>query len=334
MVDEDLKRLEQFAGWDWLACERGSIYEFNDDPKAIAELADRLAHVEGLVLCSGSPRIDGDLMDRAPSLRIIGEMEGDRFASRIDLEAAWERQIRTVDTTNASSYPVAEWALAHILVSLRNGGAHFRQLIMGEEVRKSDRERRELTGKRVGLIGCGHMGRRLISFLRPFETAIWVYDPYLPSEMADALGFEQTTLNNLLSESDVIVCLAPLTPGTRKMIGAAELDLIRPGATFVNVSRGAVVDSEALVARLRRGDINAGLDVFDPEPIPPGSEITTLPNVFLSPHTGSGTVETHPRFFSLLVDELDRFFHGHQTKFNLSPRSLANRTAADSGANR
>ena len=330
LAEEDLRRLEQFAEWDWFTSEGGKIYDFNDDSKAAAELADRVSDVAGLVVCWGSPRIDGAIMDRAPGLRIIGEMEGDRFASRIDLEAAWERRIRTVDTTNASSYPVAEWAIALILISLRHGGAHFRKIVEGIEARPTYHpERRELTGKRVGLIGCGHMGRRLIALLRPYETTIWVYDPYLPGEMADAVGFLQTGLDRLLSESDVVVCLAPLTPGTRGMIGPGELDLIRPGAVFVNVSRGAVVDSQALVGRLRRGDITAGLDVFDPEPIPAGSEITTLPNVFLSPHIGSGTAETMPRFFSLMVDELDRFFHGHETKFDLTPRSLANRTARE-----
>ena len=146
--------------------------------------------------------------------------------------------------------------------------------------------------------------------------------------MADALGFTQTSLANIFSESDVIVCMAPLTPGTTGMIGAAELELIRPGAVFVNVSRGGIVDSAALVERLKRGDINAGLDVYDPEPIPPGSEITTLPNVFLSPHIASSTAETRQRFFTLMVDELERHFHGHETKFDLTSRTQANRIAS------
>jgi phosphoglycerate dehydrogenase-like enzyme len=125
------------------------------------------------------------------------------------------------------------------------------------------------------------MGRRLIKLLRPFEGEIWVHDPYLPREMAEALGFVQTSLDNLFAQCDVVVCMAPLTPKTRGMIGERELNLLRPRAVFVNVSRGAVVDSTALIERLRAGDIFAGLDVFDPEPIPPDSEILQLPNVFV-----------------------------------------------------
>ena len=109
------------------------------------------------------------------------------------------------------------------------------------------------------------------------------------------------------------------------MIGQHELDLIRSGSVFVNVSRGAIVDSAALIQRLKRGDIVAGLDVFDPEPIPSDSEIIHLPNVFLSPHVGWATGDDAPHFFHLMVDELDRFFSGHETFFDLTVRAKANR---------
>jgi len=129
----------------------------------------------------------------------------------------------------------------------------------------------------------------------------------------------------VLSQCDVIVCLAPLTPGTRGMIGSRELTLIRPRSVLVSVSRGPIIDSAALVARLQQGDIFAGLDVFDPEPIPANHPITQLPNVFLSPHIGWYSGDRYPHFFALMVDEFQRFFQGHETWFDLTPRSLANR---------
>jgi phosphoglycerate dehydrogenase-like enzyme len=329
----DLARLEGFADWDWFSCEGGGIYDTNADPQTAAELGRRLSGVDGLVVCHGCPTIGAGIMDQAPALRLIGELEGDRFASRIDTEAAWARQIRTVDTTNGSSYPVSEWALALILVALRNAGSHFRRMLAGQTYHPPHDDpgfiHGDLTGKRVGLIGCGHLGRRLIKFLRPFEVEIWVCDPYLPREMADAVGFLQTSLDKVMSECDAVVCLAPLTPGTRRMIGKRELDLIRPGAVLVNVSRGAIIDPDALIARLKRGDIVAGLDVFDPEPVPPDSEILKLSNVFLSPHIAGVTAQSYPRFFKLMVDELDRFFHGHQTLFDLTPRTMANRRGSE-----
>ncbi len=329
---EEIERLETFADWEWFSCEGGSIYTTNENPEAAAELGEHLSEANGLVVCHGCPTVTPEVLDAAPNLKIIGELEGDRFASRIDLEAAWERGIRTVDTTNGSSYPVSEWALGLILIALRNAGAQFRRIIAGETTRDNSALEYAgglLTGKRVGLIGGGNMGRRLIKFLRPFEVDIWVHDPYLPREMAEAVGFLQTSLDNLLSQCDVIVCVAPLTPGTQRMIGERELNLIKSGAALVNVSRGPIIDPDALIARLKRGDITAGLDVFDPEPIPPDSEIIHLPNVFLTPHFAAFTGDAYPHFFELMVDELDRFFHGHETLFDLTPRSLANRTGAE-----
>ncbi len=329
----DLDRLSELANWEWLNLEGGVRYGPNEDPDAIRQLTERVGDVDCIIVCHGSPLISADVMDAAPSLKIIGELEGDRFAYRIDVESAWERGIRTVDTTQGSSYPVAEWALALILISLRNAGESFRRVLSGDASQPPHEGagfvRSELTGKRVGLIGCGHIGRRLVSYLRPFDVDIRVYDPYLPSEMPDAIGVVKTSLENVLSKSDVIVCLAPLTPGTQGMIGQRELDMVPSNSVFVNVSRGAVVDSDALIARLKRGDIVAGLDVFDPEPIPPDSEIIGLPNVFLTPHIASTTQPTRQRFFTLMVDELERFYQGDEPLFELTPRSLANRSGSE-----
>ena len=325
----DLHRLHDLAEVAWIACD-----EQADADQVLSErdLAGQIGASTGLILSGGAPRITGALMDLMPDLRIIGDMDGDRFANRIDVEAAWARNIRVVDTTNGTSYPVAEWALGLILISMRNAGFHFRNIIAGDAKKRHEDAgylRGDLTGKRVGLIGCGHIGRRLMKFLAPFEVDIYVHDPYLPREMADALGFTLTSLDNVMSGMDVIVCLAPLTPRTKGLIGKPELDLIPSNAVFVNVSRGAIVDSDALTTRLKRGDIIAGLDVFDPEPFPPDSEIIHLPNVFLSPHIAGVTAPSYPKMFSLMVDEMIRFINGHEPYFELSPRSIANRRGTE-----
>ena len=324
VAQADLDRLQTFADWDWLRLEGGVAFGPNDDPAAIAQVRARVGEVDALVVCHGAPRISAAIMAHAPRLRLIGELEGDRFAERIDLAAAWERGIRTVDTTNGSSYPVAEWALALIIIALRNAGEQFRRMIEPIAHQRPTTDfgylHGELWGKTVGLIGCGHIGRRLIAFLKPFQCPILVHDPYLGRELADALGFLSAPLERVMADADAVVCLAPLTPTTRRMLGRRELDLLRPGSVFVNVSRGAIVDPDALIERLRRGDIVAGLDVFDPEPIPADSPIKTLPNVFLSPHIAGVTASAYPRFF-----------HGYDTLFDLTPRSRANRTGEEIG---
>lgn len=284
--------------------------------------------VDALIVAHGSPRISERVMAMAPGLRFVGELEGDRFAHRIDLEAAVRHGIRVVDTSHGSSDPVAEWALALMLIGLRNGGSHFRRLVAGGPAFPLPQQKYsdpgylngELTGKRVGLIACGHIGRRLIHLLKPFGVEVLVYDPYLPRELSDAYGITVTSLENVFTASDVVVCLAPLTSQTLHLIGATQLELLRPGAVFVNVSRGAVVDTDALVRRLGRGDIIGCLDVYDPEPIPVDSAVRSMPNVFLSPHIGGVTAACGPRFVMLMIDEIVRHFSGHETRWDIVPR--------------
>jgi phosphoglycerate dehydrogenase-like enzyme len=327
--------MERIADWEWLPSEGASTQPgvwggASEDPAEAERLRTRIADgFDALIVCHGAPYIDSSVLDCAPGLKLIGELEGDRFGNRIDVEAASARGIHVVDTTHGSSLPVAEWALALMMIGLRNAGAQFRRLIGGEEFRRSQDDPGyrlgELTGRSVGLIGFGHIGRRLVELLQPFRCSVTVYDPYLPKEVALALHVELAPLERVMGEAEVVVCTAPLTPRTQRMIGASELQLLRTDSVFVNVSRGAIVDPDALIERARRGDIRVCLDVFDPEPIPAGSPIRDLPNVFLSPHIAGVTAACRPRFFSFMVDELERMLAGHDTLFDLTPATRANR---------
>jgi phosphoglycerate dehydrogenase-like enzyme len=334
VTQPDLARLEAIADFRFAEFDRPTSWDeppppdADEDRRLIAEIGD----AQALIVCHGSPRITGEVMDACPNLRFIGELEGDRFARRIDTEAAWARGIRTVDTTNGSSYGVSEWALALAMIGLRNAGEWFRRIVIDRQAQfypawMEDRGFRmgELTGRPVGLIGCGIIGRRLLELLAPFRCPTYIHDPYVPRELADIYDVTFTSLDNVMSRSDVVICLAPITPATRGMLGARELGLMRDETVFVNVSRGAIVQTDALIAELRRGRIVACLDVFDPEPIPVDSPVRDMPNVFLSPHIAGVTAAGGPRFFRIMVDELERFFGGHETRYDLLPRTIANR---------
>ena len=296
------------------------------NPDADARFTAFARDLDMVMLSHGAPRITGAILDAAPRLRFVGELEGDRFARRIDVDAAAARGVKVVDTTHGSSYPVSEWALAMMLIGLRNAGSLFRRMIAGEIISQESKRadpgffNGELSGKRVGLIACGHIGRRLLELLRPFRCDILVHDPHVPGVLADIYDFSLASLDAVMSRSDVVVCLAPLTDETRRMIGAHELSLLKPGSVFVNVSRGAVVASEALVARLDRGDIIGCLDVFDPEPVPADSPLRGMANVFLTPHIAGVTADCGPRFIDLMVDEMARFLAGDGTRHDLRPR--------------
>ena len=124
-------------------------------------------------------------------------------------------------------------------------------------------------------------------------------------DLEERLGIQPAaSLDALLEEADVVTVHVPLTPETRGMIGASELARMRPGAVLVNVSRGPVVDEEALVDALRQGRIAAGLDVFADEPLPAGHPLTALPNAVLTPHIASAGRLTRSRMANLAVDNL------------------------------
>lgn len=331
----DLARLERFADFRWQQFDEDSSWD--DAPSAKPEVQERFVEfargLDALIVCHGSPRVSGEVLSAVRRITLVGELEGDRFAQRIDVEAAHERGVRAVDTTHGSSYPVSEWALAMMLIGLRNAGAHFRKLASGETWGTSEQRdnapefamNEELTGKTVGLIGGGYIARRLIEFLKPFRTKVLVHDPYISRDLAYAYNFILTSLENVMSQPDVVVCLVPITPGTRGMLGAQELGMLKPGSVFVNVSRGAVVQTDALIERLHVGDIVACLDVFDPEPIPPESPVRSMPNVFLTPHIAGTTHRSRTRFFEEMVNELERHFSGHETLFDLTDQTMSNR---------
>jgi D-3-phosphoglycerate dehydrogenase / 2-oxoglutarate reductase len=328
--ERDVRRLEAVADF--------SVHEFSvaagadGTPVADAAAEDTLAQfarpLDVLLVCHGSPRASAAVLARAPHVRLLGDLEGDRYGYRIDLTAAHEQGVRVVDTSHGSSYPTAEWALGLALVGLRNAGALFRRAVAHEPFFVAWDERSgpgydgaELAGKRVGMIGFGHLARHLVRLLAPFGVAVQAFDPFARRELAESYDVEFTALEPVM-RSDVVFVLVPQTPATEGMLGAVQLGWLRPGAVLVNVSRGMVIDPIALLARLRRGDVTACLDVFDPEPPPLDSALFDLPNVFVTPHIAGVTEESRRRFFSLMVDECLRHLSGVDPWWELTPESV------------
>jgi phosphoglycerate dehydrogenase-like enzyme len=328
----DVERLETRADFVYqrFSMRGGGLSPVPRDPAAEAELARFASKLDVLVVCHGSPFVSDEVLAGASRLSLLGELEGDRFGHHFSLDAAAARGVRVVDTTYGSSWPTAEWALALALVGLRNAGALFRRIIAHQPAFPGGVRPRsgpgydgaELSGKRVGMIGFGHLARRLAELLRPFHVDIVAFDPFVPRELAGAYGVTFGPLPVVMGR-DVVFSLVPLTPGTAGMIGADELARLRSGSVFVNVSRGAVVDSDALLARLRGGEVIACLDVFDPEPVPADSPIIDLPNVFLSPHVAGVTEESRRRFFDLMVSEIIRHLDGLEPLGELTPNILS-----------
>ena len=291
------------------------------------ELIESLQGFTGLIrLGNRIPALSRRVFAAVPSLRIAG-VRNDRFGTDVDLGAAAEFGVKLVDTDNIGSHqPVAEWDLAMVLLCLRNAGAVYRQMIAAEEswshYGNADFVSGELTERRLGLIGCGHVGQRFIELLHPFRVDLRVSDPYLEDERAEALGIVREDLDAVLEHADILVVQVPHTPRTNKMIGRRELDLLGDGRILVNCSRGKVIDQEALIERLEEGRLIAGLDVFEEEPLEPESRLRSLPNAFITPHLAWYAPDALSRYFTTMAADFERFFRGEALQWELTQRMV------------
>jgi phosphoglycerate dehydrogenase-like enzyme len=263
--------------------------------------------------------LDEALLAEARRLRFLGKLDISQRGAR----AALARGIPMSLSRAGFSPAVAEFALGLILNLLRRQSAYHQAMRSGGEAwvrafpEEIDPRERELTGARVGIVGFGGVGRRLGELLQPFRPEMRVCDPFVPEEVLARAGAVRVQLRDLLAESDIVVLCAAANPGTRKLIGEAEIALLRRDAVFVNVARAALVDTDALVARLQRGDLVAGIDVFDQEPLPADHPLRALPNAFLSPHRAGGLKRSVERIVGWLVDDLEAHVAGRPLRHPL-----------------
>ncbi len=226
----------------------------------------------------------------------------------IDLEAAKARGIPVCNLPGTNARAVAELTLALMLTTLRrlsSFDAALRGGVWSDPLLRDGLG--ELGGRTVGLVGYGAIPRLLAPVLAALECRI-VYTSRSPK--ADAVG-ERRSLHALLAESDVVSLHVPLTPQTDKLINAAALARMRPGAVLINTARGGLVDQPALTEALRSGRLAAaGLDVFAEEPLAASDPLLSLPNVVITPHIAWLTAGTFERSFGLAAENCRRIAAG------------------------
>jgi len=179
---------------------------------------------------------------------------------------------------------------------------------------------RALADQRVLIIGYGHIGQAIERRLDGFEVAsVTRVARHARTGPPEVRPIDE--LHRLLSQADVTFLIAPHTPQTEGMIGAAELALLPDGALLVNVARGKLVDTDALVAELETGRIRAALDVTDPEPLPPDHPLWRQPGALISPHVGGASSAFFPRADRLIAAQLNRFMAGQPLENIVKPAS-------------
>ena len=277
--------------------------------------------------------VNAEMIQRFPkSVKLI--CEAGTGYNNIDLEAARKKGITVCNIPAYSTERVAHTAIMMILNLSSAMQIQMKMLACGNHdnfTKNLQVPHVEVNGKTLGIIGAGHIGRKVIKIAQALDMNILVYtrtvvsgDIYISSTTdmnilvytrtprEDEEGIRYISLEELLKNSDYVSMHCPLTENTKHMINRETLSLMKPSAFIINTSRGALIDEAALIEALENGTIaGAGLDVQETEPPEENSPLYTMDNVILTPHMGWKGLETRQRLVSILADNIKKFKEGN-----------------------
>ncbi|MBH1936209.1 hydroxyacid dehydrogenase [Streptomyces sp. AV19] len=283
-----------------------------------ADATDSLAQADILLTGWGHTlRLDEPVLDRAPRLRAVVHAAGS--VKGLVTPAVWERGILVSSAADANAGPVADFTAAVILLAAKKA------LSAGKSGWPAFSRRRGTDGTVVGVVGASRIGRRVMARLQAAESVyrVLLHDPYVPASEAVRIGAEPADIHTLCATSSVVTLHAPQLPETRHLLNAERLALIPAGGTVVNTARGSLVDTDALVRECASGRLDAFLDVTEPEPLPPGHPLLSLPNVFVTPHIAGAQGSEARRLGEFAVEEIGRLVRGEPLSGEVRKEELA-----------
>jgi glyoxylate reductase len=285
-------------------------------------LLKNVADVEG-VLSLLTDKIDAELMDKAPKLKVVSN-----YAvgfDNINIPEATKRGIIVGNTPGVLTDTTADFAFTLIMSAARRvaeGDRHVRagkwktwgpMLLLGQDI----------YGSTLGIIGLGRIGAAVARRAKGFNMRTMYYDVIRQKQYEDELGIEYVPLDRLLAESDFITVHTNLTPETHHLISTKQFEKMKRTCILVNTSRGPIVDNMALYEALRTGKIlYAGLDVTEPEPLPANHPLLTLDNVIIAPHIASASVVTRTKMALIAADNLIAGLKGQLGPAPVNPEVL------------
>lgn len=305
-----------------IAQERGLALVSCDPYPSADELIAQATACDAKALIIRMGKVPAEALRDLPGLRIIAKhgvgVDG------IDLDAAAAHDIPVVVAGGANAQSVAEQALA-LLLSVARSTAYLDRRLRSGHWDKATYAGTELTGKSIGLIGLGAIGRAFLALLVPFGMTVRVYDPYISADLLPSGAEAVDSVDALLEASDIVSLHCPLTPENRGLIGAAALKRMKSGAILINTARGELIDEAALVDALKDGTIGgAGLDTFSKEPTSADHPLWAFDNVVGSPHVGANTLEARVRVGISCVEQIADYLESGR----LNPRNHVNAAMA------
>ncbi len=288
----------------------------NGDPKAmLPELMD----AEGLIIRIGS--IDRETMLAAKNLKVIGRPGVG--VDDVDVEAATELGIPVVVAPGANTRSVAEHAFAFMFAAAKDMVHTDKELRKGNFAIRSSYKAFELYGKTLGLVGYGNIGSVLAQMSASIGMKVVVYDPFIKPETVTALGYQyEQDMNALLQIADVVSLHVPLTAKTKKLIGEAELKLMKKTAILINCARGGIIDEAALAEALGNNELHAaGLDVFATEPVTADEPLLKYDNIIVSPHMAGQTKEAASGVATMAAEGVIAVINGQKWQYVCNPKA-------------
>ena len=276
------------------------------------ELISIIGDYEALVVRSQT-KVTAKVIEAGKKLKVIAR--AGVGVDNIDVEEATRRGILVVNAPNANVISAAEHTIALMLSLARHipqanavlkSGVWQRGKFIGTEVR----------GKTLGIIGLGKVGSAVAKRAQALEMKLIAYDPYITADYARSRQVELVSLEQLLKESDFIITLhLTLTPGTKGLIGAKELAMVKPTVRIINCARGGIIDEEALARAVKEGRVaGAAIDVFATEPAT-GCVLFGCDNIIVTPHLGASTIEAQAAAAKDVAEQIVNVFNGRPARY-------------------
>lgn len=277
------------------------------DPTLVDDAARLVALVQDCdaLVVRNRTQVRGELLAACRKATVIGRLGVG--LDNIDMPACEARGMKVIPATGANALAVAEYVIGSAMVLLRGVYQASAEVTAGAWPRAALSSGREISGKTLGLIGFGGIGRLTARLAQGLGMQVIAHDPMLKRDDAvwAQTGVRRATLEELLAQADAVSLHVPLTPETKNLLSSERIAKMKKGAIVINTARGGISDEAAIAAAVKTGVLGgAAFDVFEPEPLKAGNPWVGCPNVILTPHVAGVTAEANERVSTLIAAEV------------------------------
>lgn len=286
--------------------KKAEIFEIDARKKTSREEILQIIHeYEGLIIRSAT-KADAELLEKAVHMKVI--IRAGVGVDNIDIPICSQKGIVVMNAPAGNSVSTAEQAIALLFALARKTSQADRSMKEGKW-EKSLFKGSQLTGKTIGVIGLGRIGKEVVKRSLGLQMNVLGYDPYIPREHLEHLQIKIVDIPEILSKSDIITVHTPLTDTTKNLINSNNLEKLKKGIFLINAARGGIYDEDAIVEGIEKGIIKgAALDVFSNEPLDANSSLRKNNNVILTPHLGASTDEAQAEVAKESAESMVKFF--------------------------